>query len=174
MLTKMCIRCISRDSSVLMCPAALCVCMCAPVLHTPEAVSRANARTLLDAVPMSKPDGIDFQEHPNLFALLTVARHERSTADYVSMSDGYDQAALLVELEALLTADEWLPPTMTAELARHVGTLVRRGIRVVKLRLVAPSPSSDDPAAAKSPEEVHIIWLMDAMHEMYVPKSERR
>ena len=70
---------------------------------------------------MSKPDGVDFDEHPNLFALLGAARHGRSEADYASMSDGYDQAALLGELEALLTADEWSPPTMTAELTRHVG-----------------------------------------------------
>jgi hypothetical protein len=80
--------------------------------------------------------------HPILFALLGAARRERSTADYVRMSDGYDQAALLAELEALLIAGEWSPPIMTAELACQVVVLVRSGIRVAKLRLVAPSPSS--------------------------------
>ncbi len=39
-----------------------------------------------------------------------VTRRERAMAEYVRMSDVWDQAALLAELEVLLTADEWCPP----------------------------------------------------------------
>ena len=131
-------------------------------------------RTLLDTVPDSKPDGVDVRVHPTLFALLGAARRERAMADYVRMSDGWDQAALLAELEALLTADEWCLPNMTPELARHVGDLLRSGVRVVKLRLVPPSHSPDGPTVTVDPDEVHIIRLLGAVYEMYVPKDQRR
>jgi hypothetical protein len=134
-------------------------------------------RNLLETLPESKPDGLDFRVHSNLFALLGAARRERSTADYVRMSDGYNQAALLAEMEALMITGEWIPPTMTEELACLVGDLVRSGIRVAKLRLVAPdtpSPSSDEPTVAVAPNEVHILRLFEAIYEMYFPKDERR
>ena len=101
---------------------------------------------------------------------------QRSTADYVKMTDGYDQAALLAELDTLLIAGEWTPPNMTAELACHVSDMLGSGIRVVKLQLVAPSDSysSDTPMAAVAPDEVHVIRLLGAIYEMYVPKGERR
>jgi hypothetical protein len=73
-----------------------------------------------------------------------LVHREQAMAEYVRMSDGWDQAALLAELEALLTADEWCPPNMTPELARHVGDLLRSGVRVAKLRLVPPSHSPGD------------------------------
>ncbi len=137
---------------------------------------REAVETLLETAPDAAPDGLDFRVHPNLFALLGAARRQRSTADYVKMTDGYDQAALLVELNTLLIAGEWTPTNMTAELACYVRDMLRSGIRVVKLQLVAPSDScsSDTSMAAVAPDEVHIIRLLGAIYEMYVPKGERR
>jgi hypothetical protein len=142
------------------------------ITHFEEHLMLTEAvRTLVDTVPDSKPDGLDVRVHPNLFALLGAARRERAMAEYVRMSDGWDQAALLAELEALLTTDEWYPPNMTPELARHVGDLLRSGVRVAKLRLVPPSHSPDDPTVTVAPEEVHILRLWEAIYEMYVPKD---
>ncbi len=59
-------------------------------------------QTLLRFCPVSKPDGLDINQHPNLFAFLGKAREERAHADYVNASDGWQQDALLSELKNLL------------------------------------------------------------------------
>jgi len=56
-----------------------------------------------------------------------------------------------------------------------VSGLIKSGVRVIKLRRV--DPTLDDSSEALPEvlaEEVHVIELMGALFEMYVPVSERR
>jgi hypothetical protein len=133
-------------------------------------------KALLDHGQPSTPDGLNCEEHPNLFSFLGAARSERANADYINAArDGWNQEAMLEELEDLLVGDdEWCPSTMTEELWQLVRDLLENGVRVVKLRRVDPSTSHVAQSAEVNVDEVHFIDILGACYEMFVPTSERR